>query len=201
MNRNAPIFPPNAQSIRKRLEPYTEYIYERLDVWTCEQSAQVVSGIDPDGFNQNDADNFEALCKILNACAIAHTISPIEKSEGIFYLDPHDVIEWAIVEGYQLPKYVSGWYEEECAKLFGFGLGQEDDETKSTLKPRKGHYKERDEFAIKLVLTNSELLAMRPKEIKEKLQQLNKSLFIAGYADWWREQPVFPKGMAGRIPK
>ena len=71
----------------------------------------------------------------------------------------------------------------------------------STLIPRDGGYKERDEFAIKLVLTNSELLAMRPKEIKEKLLELNNSLFISGYTDWWREQPVFSKGKPGRIPK
>jgi hypothetical protein len=68
-------------------------------------------------------------------------------------------------------------------------------------KPREGHYKERDEFAIKLVKDRPELLDMRPKEIKEQLLELNNSLFTAGYADWWREQPIFPKGCAGRIPK
>ena len=93
------------------------------------------------------------------------------------------------------------WYKEECSNLLNVGLGKDDYKTNSTLIPRDGGYKERDEFAIKLVATNHELLDMRPKEIKEKLQQLNKSLFIAGYADWWREQPVFRKGMAGRIPK
>jgi hypothetical protein len=200
MNSNAPLFPPNAQAIRKRLEPNTAYIYEQLDVWTCDQSAQVISGIDPDGFNQNDADNFEGLCKILKAAVIASTLKPISTIDSVPYLKPLSVLKWASDREYKLSSYVMNWYKEKCSNLFEVGLGK-DYKTNSTLIPRDGGYKERDEFAIKLIAKNPELLDMRPKEIKAKLLELNPKIFTNGINDWWRKQRIFPKGKPGRVPK
>ncbi|MFI3136862.1 MAG: hypothetical protein QX197_08795 [Methylococcaceae bacterium] len=67
-------------------------------------------------------------------------------------------------------------------------------------KPRIGGYKNRDEFVIKLVKSRPELLAMRPGQIKVALQAAS-NLFTSGYADWWRNNPIFEKGKPGRNPK
>lgn len=201
MNRNDCDFPPNAQEIRKHLEVCTDFIYEKLDAWTCDQAAQVVSGIDPHGFNQNDADNFIGLSKILNSCAIANTISPIEKT-GEIYLKPLDVIKWAIDNEYKLSIYLLDWQkEQQCAKLLNPNTGIDNDETNKDLTPREGGYKKRDIFAISLVSKQPNLLNMRKKQIKIFLLNQNSKLFTAGFNDWWREQPIFPKGKPGRIPK
>lgn len=66
------------------------------------------------------------------------------------------------------------------------------------IKPRNGGYFKRDEIAIALVKQRPELLAMRPGEIKIELQKDESGLFISGYPDWWRNNPVFPKGKPGR---
>ena len=134
MNRNAPIFAPNAQAIRKRLKEYTSIIYERIPIWTYDQSAQVVLGIDSDSFNQTDADNFIALSEILSFCAYDNTISPVENTNGTICFKPLDVINWAIHNEYKLSKEVSDWYEEECSNLFNVGLGKDDYKTNVVVK-------------------------------------------------------------------
>lgn len=69
-----------------------------------------------------------------------------------------------------------------------------------TIKPRDGGYFDRDVFAINLVKDRPELLAMRPGEIKKELQDAS-SLFFTGYGDWWRGNPIFPKGKPGAPKK
>jgi len=77
----------------------------------------------------------------------------------------------------------------------------EDDSVGSdATKPREGGYKERDEFAIELVKNRPELLGMRPGAIKADLQAAS-NLFTSGYPDWWRNNPIFPKGKSGANPK
>ncbi|MDO9422862.1 MAG: hypothetical protein Q7T40_01550 [Methylobacter sp.] len=66
--------------------------------------------------------------------------------------------------------------------------------------PRTGGYRERDIVAIVLVEESPVLLEMRPGGIKKALQDAN-NIFLAGYADWWRNNPIFPKGTAGTNPK
>jgi hypothetical protein len=80
-----------------------------------------------------------------------------------------------------------------------------DDELKALdaaddIKPREGGYSDRDKIAIDLVKQMPELLAMRPGAIKKELQAKSNK-FLTGYSDWWRGNPVFPKGEPGRNPK
>ena len=116
MNNRDSVFPPNANEIRARLSEHTTFIYKDLESWTCDQAAQVVSGIDPYGFNQDDADKFVAISKILNSSAIANTLSSFENSTGTIYLKPHDVIEWANSNKYKLSKYVRNWSKKQSRK-------------------------------------------------------------------------------------
>jgi len=69
-----------------------------------------------------------------------------------------------------------------------------------TVKPRQGGYKVRDELAIELVRDNPELLELRPGQIKARLEAAS-NLFLSGYTDWWRNNPIFKKGAPGRNPK
>ncbi|MBT4146713.1 MAG: hypothetical protein HOE45_07550 [Gammaproteobacteria bacterium] len=69
-----------------------------------------------------------------------------------------------------------------------------------TFKPRQDGYKVRDVLAIKLVEDNPKLLQMRPGEIKPRLEAAS-NLFLSGYQDWWRKNPIFKKGTPGRNPK
>ena len=91
---------------------------------------------------------------------------------------------------------VGKWFETEPQDEAGGDAGAGSDAT----KPREGGYKERDEFAIKRVKDTPELLRMRPLAIKTKLQAAS-NLFTSGYDSWWRDNPIFPKGKAGRNPK
>ena len=68
------------------------------------------------------------------------------------------------------------------------------------VKPREGGYKLRDEFAIRQVELQPKLLDKRPGDIKTNLQAASK-LFASGYDAWWRKNPIFAKGAAGRNPK
>lgn len=68
------------------------------------------------------------------------------------------------------------------------------------IMPRTNGYAERDEIAISLVEKNQVTLSMRPHEIKAALQA-ESTLFLSGYDDWWRNNPIFPKGKPGRNPK
>ena len=72
--------------------------------------------------------------------------------------------------------------------------------TPNKYMPRAGGYKERDEFAIKLVKDRPELLDKRAGEIKAELLKAS-NIFIVGIADWWRDNPIFPKSAPGRNPK
>jgi hypothetical protein len=67
-------------------------------------------------------------------------------------------------------------------------------------KPRNNGYGKRDKEAIELVKQRPEMITMRPGVIKKELQA-KSTLFLSGYNDWWRENPIFPKGKGGRNPK
>ena len=112
MTSNAPVFPTNRREIADRLtEPQ---LLEHLEAWTCDQAAQVLSGIDPDGFNQADADIFEWFSCTLNSCLIANTIESFESGEKK-YLKPLAVLAWGIAranyEDYKLPAHIPFLYE------------------------------------------------------------------------------------------
>jgi hypothetical protein len=77
---------------------------------------------------------------------------------------------------------------------------QNDDEINSKFLPRRGGYKERDDYAVKLVKIRPELLEMRSGKIKTELQKIS-NLFTSGYDSWWRHNPIFPKSKPGRNPK
>ena len=92
-------------------------------------------------------------------------------------------------EGEQLPEAV-----EDVGLVSNAGTAA------TAIQPRKGGYTERNELAIKFVKENPELLTMRKAHIKTFLETKN-SLFVQGFPDWWRQNTIFPKGKAGRIPK
>ncbi|MCK9620555.1 MAG: hypothetical protein M0R47_08480 [Methylobacter sp.] len=109
--------------------PYREQIQARLcvnpspedlEAWTCDQAAQVLSGIDPYAFNEDAADYFQHFSKILESCLIAGEIDTFEL-EGKKYLKPLAVLEWGIAraryDGYKIPEFVTYLYGEKLNKL------------------------------------------------------------------------------------
>ena len=148
--------------------------------------------------NRSDIDRADVMKKILNRF---HELAQSAINADILqeYSSPTKWLVWAQSKGYKTDHLIS---ENQVASLTTDHESTNNNFTNnSKINAREGGYKERDEFVIELIKDRPELLVMRPKEIKEELQELNKSLFIAGYDGWWRKQPAFSKGMAGRIPK
>ena len=69
------------------------------------------------------------------------------------------------------------------------------------ITPRTGGYAKRDNFVIKLIENRPELLAMRAGVVKTELLKAAPALFVSGYDNWWRNNPIFPKSWPGRNPK
>lgn len=119
------------------------------------------------------------------------------------YVTPHDLAQFLRSIDKKPPDdspLITDWLanaEPQTETLVDVGAGSDAEPT--AFIPRTGGYGDRDKEAIRLVEDNPELLEMRPAAIKKELKA-NK-LFLAGYPDWWRHNPIFPKGTAGANPK
>ena len=154
MNNRDDVFPPNANEIRAHLNEDTHFIYGHLELWTCDQAAQVVSGIDPYGFNQDDADNFIRVKTALQCVINVGKIDFIE-NEGKVHLKPLDVLEWAIAdamyEGNTVPEFLRCIYKDKLNKLNQL-------ETFAETGAMVNKYQEPVELEVKVSLKQNELL-------------------------------------------
>ena len=113
-------------------------------------------------------------------------------------VSPKDFIHWAKLKGYAIPeelKVIGTAMQSETVIYADIG-----NHAGTEPKPREGGYKLRDDFAIQQVKDKPELLKMRAGMIKTELRKAS-NLFISGYSDWWRNNPIFPKSEPGRNSK
>ena len=154
MNNRDDVFPPNANEIRAHLNEDTHFIYGHLELWTCDQAAQVVSGIDPYGFNQDDADNFIRVKTALQCVINVGKIDVIE-NEGKVHLKPLDVLEWAIAdamyEDNTVPEFLRCIYKDKLNKLNQL-------ETFAETGAMLNKYQKPVELEVKVNLKQNELL-------------------------------------------
>lgn len=122
MQTKDPVFPSNHLEIAARLWEYDYMIYELLDVWTCDEAAQIITGILPSGFIQEEADEFELISKIIARCFIAKSIDSFGKDDGVIYLKPLSVIKWAISKEFTLQEHTLGWYDDQLNKFSLFEI-------------------------------------------------------------------------------
>ena len=183
--------------------------YLKLYAWTAIDACLLVTGIDPDSGVQAGWDFIDMRTQFINTRTFANNdlfyyadkvflqwSSQIEPPQKI---TPIDFVSWCDTNKFNTDGITKT--DEWADYLMSQAEPVPDADAGScATKPREGGYKERDEFAIKLVNDRPELLVMRPGEIKTKLQAASK-LFISGYDGWWRKNPVFDKGMPGRNPK
>ncbi len=87
--------------------------------------------------------------------------------------------------------------EEDLKRLQNPTPRNENLSDEGVIRPRTGHYEQRDIIAIKLVKDNPKLLSMRKDAIKKELIVVT-GFQVAGFDDWWRLNPVFPKSKQGR---
>lgn len=99
---NDPVFPPNAQEIRRRLHEFAPYLYNHCLLWSCDEASQIITDIDYDFFSKNEAVKFECISRSLAESIALGKIEYVE-SEGVKMLKPETVINWAISQGYQIP--------------------------------------------------------------------------------------------------
>jgi len=108
---------------------------------------------------------------------------------------PGDFICWAKLKGYLIPDELKTIGTTTQTEAIGTG-----NHAGTEPKPREGGYNLRDDFAIQQVKDRPELLEMRAGGIKKELKKAS-NLFTSGYADWWRNNPIFNKSKPGRNPK
>jgi hypothetical protein len=120
MYSNDTDFPPNADAIMARICKDTLKIYSN-SVWTIDESAQIISNIDPNAFNQCNADHFELIAHLLDGSIAAGEIKPIIDKPKIL-LKPLEVLEWAMnkdkkqssdVRVFKLSDEALKWYSEQ----------------------------------------------------------------------------------------
>jgi hypothetical protein len=163
MNNRDDVFPPNANEIRAHLNEDTHFIYGHLELWTCDQAAQVVSGIDPYGFNQDDADYFIRVKTALQCVINVGKIDVIE-NEGKVHLKPLDVLDWAIAdamyEDNTVPEFLRCIYKDKLNKLNQL-------KTFAETGAMVNKYQEPVELEVKVSLKQNELLIdeIEPQQI------------------------------------
>jgi hypothetical protein len=149
---------------------------------------------------QSDFNKFMEIWPILESSLKYGGLKKLDKGcVGLWNdVNPIDFIRWAKLKGYLIPGEL---------KVIDTGTQDEtvDDACKGSYaetepKPREGGYKLRDDFAIQQVKDKPELLKMRAGMIKIELRKAS-NLFISGYSDWWRSNPIFPKSEPGRNSK
>lgn len=200
----------------KKVTRLTEYLGMKGEYWTKEEAAYLVNGIDAKTVQHS-----------LYGQAITYAMSfageRITENTSLYFRRAKEILD--VLNRDEMPEKISpiefvAWCESKVINtdwitnndewtdylakhnaLVNSGADSQDGtEPEGTTKPRMGGYKERDDFAIKLVESRPGLLGMRPGKIKTELQQAS-NLFTSGYTDWWRNNTIFKKGTPGRNPK
>jgi hypothetical protein len=181
-----PEYPSNHREIMARLAENIACIYEHLPLWTYDQAAQVITGIDCNGFNQYDADHFEFTSEKLELLGIDGQIAHKEH-KGEILLRSSDVMEWAIRNEYKIPDYVLAWYDEYKRKnMIGESYGSRLATSKESAsenpwdipdsrdpEPEQSWYIAARYFARQLVREDSTLLRRRSILAKQVAESLN----------------------------